>query len=79
MGIRQCQRRFQRSVIESSPRMMCAITQLPHVRHPGLCFLQGDYMIIDAPCSEKGVKSGVGGDCPGVVGAEHETISMASH
>ncbi|VDM67648.1 unnamed protein product [Strongylus vulgaris] len=59
----------------------CTITSshLPHVRLPGLYFLQGDYVVVDAPCSfEKGVEIGVGGDCPGVVGAEHETISMAS-
>ncbi|VDM76730.1 unnamed protein product [Strongylus vulgaris] len=49
-----------------------AITQLPYVRLPGLCFLQGDY-VIDAPCSfEKAVKIGVGGDCLGVVGADFE-------
>ncbi|VDM79854.1 unnamed protein product [Strongylus vulgaris] len=28
--------------------------------------------------SEKGVKFGVGGDCPDVAVAEHQTISMAS-
>ncbi|VDM76930.1 unnamed protein product [Strongylus vulgaris] len=52
---------------------------LPHFRLPGFCFLQGDYMVVEARCSfEKGVKIGVGGDCPGVVDAEHEAISMAS-
>ncbi|VDM66520.1 unnamed protein product [Strongylus vulgaris] len=57
----------------------CIITQPPHVRLPGLCFLQGDYVVVDAPCTfEKGVEIGVGGNCPGVVGAEPETISMAS-
>ncbi|VDM80961.1 unnamed protein product [Strongylus vulgaris] len=56
----------------------CAIT-LPHDRLSGLCFLQGDYVVINAPCSfEKRVKIGVGGDCPDVLGAEHKTISMAS-
>ncbi|VDM65689.1 unnamed protein product [Strongylus vulgaris] len=41
---------------------------MPHVRLPGLCFLQGDYVIVDAPCSfEKDVKIGVGGGSPGVV------------
>ncbi|VDM74697.1 unnamed protein product [Strongylus vulgaris] len=56
-----------------------AFTQLPHVCLPGLCFLQGDYVAVDALCSfEKGVKIGFGGDCPGVAGAEHETISMTS-
>ncbi|VDM68542.1 unnamed protein product, partial [Strongylus vulgaris] len=29
-------------------------------------------------CFEKGVKIGFGGGCPGVTGAEHESISMAS-
>ncbi|VDM65793.1 unnamed protein product [Strongylus vulgaris] len=52
---------------------------VPYVRPPGLCFLQGDYVVIDAPCSfEKGVKIGIGGDCSGVVLAEHEIISMTS-
>ncbi|VDM84282.1 unnamed protein product [Strongylus vulgaris] len=33
---------------------------------------------VDAPYTfEEGVKIGVGGDCPGVVGGERETISMA--
>ncbi|VDM84275.1 unnamed protein product [Strongylus vulgaris] len=37
-----------------------------------------DYVVVDAPCCvEKGVKIGVDGGCPGVVCAEHETISMA--
>ncbi|VDM71847.1 unnamed protein product [Strongylus vulgaris] len=53
-------------------------SQLPHIRLPGLCFLQGDYAAVDAPCSfEKGVKI-VGRDCPGVIDVENETISMAS-
>ncbi|VDM76626.1 unnamed protein product [Strongylus vulgaris] len=44
-----------------------------------LCFLQGDYVAVDALCNfEKGVKIGVGGGTPSVVGAEHEKISMAS-
>ena len=35
-------------------------------------------MVLDVLCSvEKGVEVGVCGDCPGVVGAEHETVSMA--
>ncbi|VDM83692.1 unnamed protein product [Strongylus vulgaris] len=79
MSVRQIQL-LQRAVIEPSlHEHECAITQLPHVRLPGLCFLQVDYVVLDAPSSfEKCVKIGVGGDCPGVVGAEHETIFIAS-
>ncbi|VDM68899.1 unnamed protein product, partial [Strongylus vulgaris] len=49
-------------VMELSPTDdECAIIQLPHVRLPGLCFVQGDYVVVDAPYSfEKGVKIGVG-------------------
>ncbi|VDM76807.1 unnamed protein product [Strongylus vulgaris] len=52
----------------------CAIIRLPHVRLAGLCFLQGHYVVVDAPCSfEEDVKIGVGGDCSGVLDADHET------
>ena len=54
------------------------ITHLSHVLLPGLRFLQSDDVVLDVLCSvEKSVKVGVCGDCPGVVGAEHEEVSMA--
>ena len=54
------------------------ITHLSHVLLPELRFLQSDDVVVDVLCSvEKSVEVGVCGDCPGVVGAEHEAISMA--
>ena len=54
------------------------ILHLSHVFFLGLGFLQGNHMEFDAPSSfEKSVKIGVAGDCSGVVGADHETVSMA--
>ena len=54
------------------------IFHLSHVFFLGFGFLQSDHMEFDAPCGvEKSVKIGVIGDCPSIVGAKHETVSMA--
>ncbi|VDM67339.1 unnamed protein product [Strongylus vulgaris] len=64
MGVLHIQR--FRSVMELfTTNNACAISQLPYVVFLDVV-LQGDYIVLNAPCSfEKGVKIGVGGDCPG--------------
>ncbi|VDM65803.1 unnamed protein product [Strongylus vulgaris] len=71
MGVRQIQR-LQRSMMEPSTRMM----SVPHsAASVFLDFVPCKAITWYLHCFEK---VGAGGDCPGVVGAKHETISITS-
>ncbi|VDM77780.1 unnamed protein product [Strongylus vulgaris] len=53
MGVRQVQRLHVPCWNLFTTNDECAITQLPRVRLPGLCFQQGDYVVVDAPAASK--------------------------